>query len=283
MARRKQTSPLEEMMDTLFQLFREAPAWLGPIVAGLFFALFRWFLPWMFSPDDPENVMEKTFSTVFGSLAFKGAPFVGGGVLVIWVFALIKKLSDGKRLDRQTGIDSIRDEGWQDFELLLSEFFRRRGYTVEQTSADGPDGGVDQRLFKDGEKTLVQCKHWKVERVGVKVVRELLGVMTSESAQHGIVVTSGSFTPDAREFAQKNRIRLISGRELEKLIRSVQKPGSRATQSPEQRRIDTSTATPSCPKCGGAMKRRTARRGPNTGSMFWGCSRYPKCRGTRND
>lgn len=28
------------------------------------------------------------------------------------------------------------------------------------------------------------------------------------------------------------------------------------------------------------MKRRTARRGPNTGGEFWGCSDYPQCRGT---
>ncbi|WP_269218885.1 helix-hairpin-helix domain-containing protein [Brevundimonas vesicularis] len=38
----------------------------------------------------------------------------------------------------------------------------------------------------------------------------------------------------------------------------------------------------SCPKCGSRMIRRTARRGRNAGGPFWGCSRYPRCRGTRN-
>jgi restriction system protein len=38
---------------------------------------------------------------------------------------------------------------------------------------------------------------------------------------------------------------------------------------------------PHCPKCGQAMVLRTARQGPNAGSQFWGCSRYPDCRGTR--
>lgn len=37
-----------------------------------------------------------------------------------------------------------------------------------------------------------------------------------------------------------------------------------------------------CPRCGSAMVRRTAFRGPNAGSGFWGCSRFPQCRGTRN-
>lgn len=39
--------------------------------------------------------------------------------------------------------------------------------------------------------------------------------------------------------------------------------------------------TPVCPKCGKEMRRRTARIGTNAGSTFWGCSGYPKCRGTR--
>ena len=34
----------------------------------------------------------------------------------------------------------------------------------------------------------------------------------------------------------------------------------------------------SCPKCGSAMVRRIAKRGENTGSEFWGCSTFPKCR-----
>ena len=41
---------------------------------------------------------------------------------------------------------------------------------------------------------------------------------------------------------------------------------------------------PQCPKpdCGAPMRRRMARRGKNAGNEFWGCSRYPKCKGTRD-
>ena len=31
------------------------------------------------------------------------------------------------------------------------------------------------------------------------------------------------------------------------------------------------------------MRRRIAKRGPNAGGSFWGCSRFPVCRGTRSD
>jgi restriction system protein len=39
--------------------------------------------------------------------------------------------------------------------------------------------------------------------------------------------------------------------------------------------------TPVCPKCSGPMALRTARKGGNAGSQFWGCCGYPKCKGVR--
>lgn len=36
-----------------------------------------------------------------------------------------------------------------------------------------------------------------------------------------------------------------------------------------------------CPSCGDVMVLRKAKSGPNIGAEFWGCSRYPKCRGMK--
>lgn len=41
-------------------------------------------------------------------------------------------------------------------------------------------------------------------------------------------------------------------------------------------------SSPRCPKCGSEMTLRTAKRGDNQGGKFWGCSRYPECRGIVN-
>lgn len=35
-----------------------------------------------------------------------------------------------------------------------------------------------------------------------------------------------------------------------------------------------------CPRCSSEMVLRTAARGPNAGQQFWGCSTFPRCRGT---
>jgi restriction system protein len=44
---------------------------------------------------------------------------------------------------------------------------------------------------------------------------------------------------------------------------------------------NVSAQPPSCPTCGKSMVSRTARRGRNAGSQFWGCPSYPSCLGSR--
>jgi DNA-binding helix-hairpin-helix protein with protein kinase domain len=55
-------------------------------------------------------------------------------------------------------------------------------------------------------------------------------------------------------------------------------PASRKPWTPYQQGANTVM----CPRCSQPMVKRLAKRGKNAGSYFWGCSRYPTCRGTRN-
>jgi four helix bundle suffix protein len=41
------------------------------------------------------------------------------------------------------------------------------------------------------------------------------------------------------------------------------------------------TSAPVCPTCGGIMAVRTTRKGPRAGTQFWGCAKYPACKGTK--
>lgn len=175
---------------------------------------------------------------------------------------------------------SLGDMSWREFEGLVQEAFRLRGYAVRRIGGDGPDGGVDLQLERGAERALVQCKQWRAQRVGVKVVRELYGVMAAQGAAAGIVVTSGRFTPDAIEFATGRNVRLIEGAELYEIIRGVRQAAPRAVGVPSI--TTTAGMVPGgCPACGSPMVRREARRGANAGKAFYGCSRFPVCRGIR--
>ena len=42
----------------------------------------------------------------------------------------------------------------------------------------------------------------------------------------------------------------------------------------------TDLQPPNCPSCGALMALRTAKSGKAPGSQFWGCTKYPDCKGT---
>jgi restriction system protein len=156
---------------------------------------------------------------------------------------------------------AIAAMNWRDFERLVGETFRRQGFKVTGFGGNGRDGGVDLGLSKNGQRYLVQCKHWRKHQVGVTVVRELNGVIAAQRAHGGFVVTGGQFTREAREFADSCAIELIDGHALDELI------GDRPLVR----------STPLCPHCGTSMVERKAKQGRFAGQVFWGCQHYPKC------
>lgn len=291
MSRRRQSG-----FDDVMEILMIAPWWFGPILALIVYLAFR-FLPVIFISSAPAVSQGPNPSFNFGAvlrpLLINISPIAGVFVLFMWVLSLIGRLFRGRRLDRQTGIQSIRQLDWREFEQLLTEVFHRQGYVSEHIGDPAGDGGVDIRLTRDGKTTLVQCKHWKAWKVDVKVVRELLGVMSSERADYGVVVTSGQFTGEAEDFARKNGIHLIAADEFEKMIASVQRGGGGpgvGSASPARAAASFSaagstpnaggnTATPACPRCGSPMVRKTAGHGVYRGQDFWSCSEFPDCRG----
>lgn len=205
--------------------------------------------------------------------------------LLILFFACISALQawcKREMLEKQSGVDSIRDLSWQQFEWLVGEAYKRRGYAITQNGGAGPDDGIDLVLIKADNKILVQCKNWRTTKVGVGVVRELLGAMTAKDAKHGFVVCSGDDTKPAQIFAKENHIVLINGAALTTLIGDVQQ----SNNVQKSKAINTPTNnTPTkilCPICNSTMVRRTAKRGARAGRAFWGCSQFPKCKGTIN-
>lgn len=174
-------------------------------------------------------------------------------------------------------IDPLMTMSWQEFEYLVGEIYRRRGYTVMETPK-GADGGIDLVAQRDGEVLLVQCKQWRTRDVGVSVVRELLGVVAAKRASRGAVVTVGRFTEEARRFAKQTNIELIDGDVLRRQARQV---GGGAPKPAALASARTTDAEPACPVCHAPMVQRVAKRGVNKGKAFLGCPRYPACRGTR--
>ena len=88
-----------------------------------------------------------------------------------------------------------------------------------------------------------------------------------------------------------NAILLTIRRASALLFNMMQRKAVAATEQPDfpervskarmKARIETEAepGAPRCPKCGGPMRKRVAKRGKNAGGEFWSCCAYPKCMG----
>lgn len=280
MARRSRKSGADEIIETVARL---------PWKVGVGLAVVSYFVLHALASRPPVTA---TTSAELGSVAatglFTALAAMGQYVLplICLVGAAVSALMARKKVRLVDDVASattpsaLGNMTWHEFELLVGEAYRLQGYRVDQRGGAEPDGGVDLVLSRGGEKTLVQCKQWRALKVGVNVVRELYGVMAAESAAAGIVVTSGSFTADAKQFAEGRNVSLVDGRSLFKLILQAKqaRESARVISKPPDTR--SSGNVPACPRCGETMVRREAKRGGNAGASFWGCPKFPGCRGT---
>jgi restriction system protein len=166
---------------------------------------------------------------------------------------------------------------WRRFEQLVTWYFEKSGFKAKRSRV-GADGGVDILVSSPGENqpsAYVQCKAWRSYKVGIKPVRELLGVMSADGIRSGYFVTSGEFTFEALEFARGKALTLMTGNNLVQKIAALS-DSDRADLLREVTAGDYTT--PTCPRCDIKMVLRSGPIG-----QFWGCSNYsfrPSCRQT---
>ena len=110
------------------------------------------------------------------------------------------------------------------FERLCQRLLREHGFTRVEVTGKSGDGGIDGqgvlRVNLVSFHVLFQCKRYKGS-VGASTIRDFRGAMQCR-ADKGLVITTGTFTPDARREATRDgapAIDLIDGDALCQLLR----------------------------------------------------------------
>lgn len=286
MTRKRKAGTFED----LFEIAAALPWWAGVLLALIAYPVIHHFavvdVPITTTPGQMGQMVVWQMTKAIATYCQYIIPllFLAGAVASFFG----RRKREGLITDVASGLsgDALRNMSWREFEMLVGEAFRMKGYAVTETGGSSADGGIDLEIRKGSEVFLVQCKQWRAFKVSVNIVRELFGVMAAQGATGGFVVTSGVFTADAQDFANGRNIDLIDGAALKVMIeraraaRSATAPASTAaphayTPAPVQ------ASEPACPRCGSSMIKRIAKQGSNAGGSFWGCSGYPACRGIR--
>lgn len=108
-----------------------------------------------------------------------------------------------------------------DFEMVCQQLVENMGFETETTKASG-DGGIDLIAYNHqpllSGKYIIQCKRYSGS-VGEPIIRDLYGVVMSERANKGILMTTGVFTKSAVAFAEGKPIELIDGNQFNILLK----------------------------------------------------------------
>lgn len=286
MSRKKKSSPAEDLIAIAALL----PWWLAVALALIAYIVLHGYaqtpieVPHSPKPQDLGRMMTGQMVRTGASIGQYLFPFLlllGAATSAIARRRRVALLDSVAQTDDAGALATLLSMSWQQFELVVGEWFRTQGYCVVEQGGGGADGGVDLRLTKDNEQFIVQCKQWRATKVSVTIIRELYGVMAAQGATGGFVITAGSFTGDAIAFATGRNLQLIDGSQLARIIHTsvVSTPALAPAQSQNPYGSSPFCGSP-CPLCGNAMVRRTAKRGANAGRWFLGCSAYPSCKGT---
>jgi len=115
------------------------------------------------------------------------------------------------------------------FETIVAQLLEKLEYgnlsdnTIRVTGRSG-DSGIDGECTTDRLglfKVKFQAKRWQ-NPVSVHEIRDFVGAVHTEGADHGIFVTTSEFTQDTIATARKSgKVRLVNGKELARIMTEV--------------------------------------------------------------
>lgn len=179
--------------NSLFAILLRSQWWISFALAAGVVALAKTIMP----------------SMPLGYAVAAGLPFLVIGAIAAW--RQLRAPGAG-RVART--LEAVRAMSWPDFSSAMEDAFRKDGYSVSRI--DG--AAADFEMTKAGRTALVACKRWKVARTGVEPLRDLAAAKDAREANDCLYVATGEITDGARKFARENRIRLLDGLELAKLL-----------------------------------------------------------------
>ena len=129
---------------------------------------------------------------------------------------------------REQLLERIRSLAPSGFERLTQRLLRESGFSQVEVTGKSGDGGIDGSGTLSLNKlvsirVLFQCKKYRGS-VGSEAVRNFRGAMQGR-ADYGLILTTGTFTADARREASRDGvspIELIDGERLIDLMKDLQ-------------------------------------------------------------
>lgn len=139
---------------------------------------------------------------------FSALPFAA---IAAWAGYQQLRAPSAGRIERTLG--ALRDMPWSALAPALESAWQREGFAVKRAG-----GAADFELAKQGRVTLVAAKRWKAAHTGVAPLRELVAAKEAREANEAAWLSIGELTAEARDYAVRERVRVVGIAELARLL-----------------------------------------------------------------
>lgn len=174
---------------TLFSLLLAQPWWISVLAGGAAFGI--------------------------GQMVFPPvAPWVALPFLVIGLYVAYRQMRTVSPGQVDERLKALRDMSWEQFSAVITRAYQREGYVVEPAQR----AAYDFKLTQGTRVTLLQCRRWKVNQLGVGPLEDLARALAASDAYNAICLAAGGVSPNARQFVAGKPISLVTGIELAALV-----------------------------------------------------------------
>jgi HJR/Mrr/RecB family endonuclease len=127
---------------------------------------------------------------------------------------------------REWTLEKLLDLTWEQFELLVSEVFKRKDTraTVELTPKS-KDYGADIIIISGwlSKREIVQCKRYRPKtKVSTPDIHRFAGAMKQAKVKKGYFVTTSTFSRYAAKAAKETNVKMLDGKGLLKIIGRIE-------------------------------------------------------------
>lgn len=181
------------------------------VFAGMIIAWTLMLFGWLFASTVSPRPLWQLIPEPINSYLF----FLTG--LALLVFGLLREIRRQRMLQlislgRRSASD-VLDASTPRFEDMALELYRSLGYAARRLGPHGRVGGDILLRGRDEHTWLVQCRGWRGP-VGEDAVREFHDAVLRRRADGGILITTGVFTRQARDWAEGRHVSLMEGDEF---------------------------------------------------------------------
>ena len=124
----------------------------------------------------------------------------------------VATLSETITLALQKNPEAIRELSPRQFEEFVAELMEKAGYDVTLTK-ESRDNGVDIYAVKNDSfgrfLTVVDCKKYREDRkIGIEVVRGMIGTLQIENASHAMLATTSAFSSVCKKYEAEHKYQI---------------------------------------------------------------------------